>query len=77
MARVTYLQGILDRMVKYGHENNNHLPMDHWWIQSHLNLLNKRVKAAEDVFVSQGHVSDAVDMHVKVGFKIFYYREPH
>ncbi len=54
VARATYLQETLDGMEKRGH--GTHLPMDHWWIQSRLNLLNKRVNAAEDALVSQGHV---------------------
>ncbi len=68
VARATYLQETLDEMEKHGH-GTTHLPMDHWWIQSRLSLLNKRVKASEDVLVSQGHVSDAIDMHVKVGIR--------
>ncbi len=67
VARAAYLQETLDGIEKRGH--GAHPPMDHWWIQSRLYLLNKRIEAAEDAFISQGHISDAIDMHIKVGGK--------
>ncbi len=66
VARATYLQETLDGMERHGHRTT-HLPMeDYWWIKSRLSLLNKQVKVAEDVLVSEGRVLDAIAMHVKV-----------